>query len=782
MKNIKGTILGAFCIVIVISLISSAISFFGYRKVIESVNSIQVNKSNQDKVQELGQVWAERHQIVTGQLNSYNDEDSLELADMGKKLDSAAKELAKAKIDPEDSKVVKELIDLNKQYMDIYSSKIDADVKALGEKGISNFTGPIQSNYTEAVKVAEELEKDLALPLKEKAEKTLDDIIEINRVAGLINSDAHYMDNQFLEIKKLLADVLTGIEPAITGDGSTDVPRKDNGAKIEELEQRISAVAGSAQMVLENSQSVQGTDSVQDMKKVVNDLQVYRQLNEVTELINRNNVLLMYTASSFQDTSAEFGKNEKEIESQLTYLAKILLEKEKIEKLMELNKAVGNTSQEVYKRAEILKEGSISQGYKSLTELNKAFNDRTGKLTESFNHYFTDDIQTSEKIKQAIFWIFIGISLFSLIIGMLIAYLLSNKIAKPIHSLSSILASVEKGDLTVRAETASNKDIGELGKQVNSVLDGQQRMIEQFRDTTGEISRLKQRLASLVTHNRNSIRKLSGFSKPVIHEESAAALDTEGMISDVRTVSEQAQKAAADSIKAIEVAKSREKMVEEAGMFINSVNETVKSVASSIEKLESSSEKIGEITNTITQIASQTNLLALNAAIEANRAGQQGKGFAVVADEIRKLSNASNKSAGEIKEQIQEIQASINLAVEKMNLGVVGVEDGAARINEIREGIAEIIESVNQVADAIKASADKACIHYQTTRKFVEAVDSISRTASETASAERNIDSVIEMQGNTLSDLDDIYNLLHDASSELEGIAGSVKTQEIQGK
>lgn len=326
--------------------------------------------------------------------------------------------------------------------------------------------------------------------------------------------------------------------------------------------------------------------------------------------------------------------------------------------------------------------------------------------------------------------------------------------------------------MTVRAEIAASDDIGKLGEQVNNVIDGQQKMIEQFKDTGSEISTLKQRVKSLVDQNRTTMEKISA-SKTADREE--VVLDTESIISGVKTVSEQAQKAVGDSVRAVETAKLKEKTVEEAEMFISSVNETVQSIATSIENLESSSERIGEITNTITQIASQTNLLALNAAIEANRAGEHGKGFAVVADEIRKLSNLSNNSAAEIKEQIKEIQSSINAAVTKMNLGLLGVEDGAARINDVKKGIGEIIQSINNVSDTVKASAEKAYTHYQTAREFVDAVDKIACGVSIKSSESNDFDSIIQIQAKTLSDLDEISMLLQDASSDLFRISERVK-------
>ncbi len=773
MKNVKSTVIGAFSIVIVISLLSSAISFFGYNKVMDSVNNIQINKSNQDMLQELSELSSKRQQLATQSVTSMEYKDTKDFQAFGDSIDNIANKLLNAGISQADKETVQQLASINKKYADVYINTMSADLKAFDNKSIAGLSKNVQNLYEGIQKEQLEQKTQLVSVLETELNNLLSDIIEINRKLKLINSDSKEMDIDFVEVKNLLADVLSRLQ---TSGANAEIPEDENkelNNKIEALKQGITNVAADGRMILDNSE-VFGFDRVFNMKQLKTKLGQYQKLSDIIYLTAQNNSELMYSASAYDDRSSNINKNKAAIEQLLKELGDSGFNKEALDKIKNLHTEYTASAAEVQKRSVIMQKAAITNGYNSMTEMNREFTDDINKLRLSFNGYLAQDIKTSGQIKTAILWILIAITILSISVGMVLAFVLSRRITNPINSLAAILSRVEKGDLTVRADIKADGEIGGLSRKVNSVLDGQQKMVEQFRDTTNEISNLKQRLTVLVSQNRESVNKISNYRKSPV-QASGRSIDTESMITDVRSVSLQTQKAADDSKRAIELAKSREKTVEEAGVVINTVNETVKSIAASISKLEESSGKIGEITNTITQIASQTNLLALNAAIEANRAGQQGKGFAVVADEIRKLSNASNQSAGEIKSQIKEIQSSISFAVEKMNMGVVGVEDGASRINEVKEGISEIIESVNLVALTIKESADKAHDHYESTVQFIEAVDSMSKAVSETSAAGDNINDIIELQTNTLKDLDQISLLLHEASDDLKNISDRVR-------
>ena len=118
-----------------------------------------------------------------------------------------------------------------------------------------------------------------------------------------------------------------------------------------------------------------------------------------------------------------------------------------------------------------------------------------------------------------------------------------------------------------------------------------------------------------------------------------------------------------------------------------------------IAELERRAKDIGEITQTVSRISDQTNLLALNAAIEAARAGEHGRGFAVVADEVRTLAETSDKSAQEVQQLAESIQADVGGVVEALK------KAAETAANEAKAAAA-VIEALNARRDDMARIAE----------------------------------------------------------------------------
>jgi len=286
----------------------------------------------------------------------------------------------------------------------------------------------------------------------------------------------------------------------------------------------------------------------------------------------------------------------------------------------------------------------------------------------------------------------------SLLVGgalaLIVSFLISQRMCGRFARTVAAAREIAKGDLTGSLPAASGD---ELGKLIAAMGDMQQALRAAMRETTASAGAI----LDASTHLNTAVQQMDRSANIQSAAASAIAANVEELTVSINVVAERTGEASTLAAASDEQAGDGHGAIETLIAEIGEVASVVKSAAEQIAQLKDESGKISSIVSVIRDIANQTNLLALNAAIEAARAGEQGRGFAVVADEVRKLSERTALSTGEISRMVAAIQQSTGQVVEGVGNGVTLVDSSVAHAQRAGAAIAKLREMAQQVAAII---------------------------------------------------------------------------------
>lgn len=372
------------------------------------------------------------------------------------------------------------------------------------------------------------------------------------------------------------------------------------------------------------------------------------------------------------------------------------------------------------------------------------------------------------------------------LIAMIITYVFSLVISKPIIQVSNIARSIGEGDLTIdssKLNKINNKDeIGTLALSVKSMHDSLRALIKKVIEISNNVAASSEELYAAGEQVGEVAEQVGGAIQNVASgaeeqsaqvEESVSIIDELiERITDVENSSVEMTHSA-DSV--IEKIKSGNKTVDQSIAQVKVVKEDTSEVAEVIEQLGNTSAEIGNIVGIINNIASQTNLLALNAAIEAARAGEAGSGFSVVAEEIRVLAEDSSNATEKIAQLINQIQGNVNVVSGKMSTNINSVDESVSSIVEMGKDFEEIQTVTFSLKKIIENVSEHAREMSQGSKMVETTIRSIAAVSEEFAGNSQEVAASSEEQIAATEEIVSSSKQLADMSQELINIVNKFK-------
>jgi methyl-accepting chemotaxis protein len=371
-----------------------------------------------------------------------------------------------------------------------------------------------------------------------------------------------------------------------------------------------------------------------------------------------------------------------------------------------------------------------------------------------------------------------------LLIALIIVYLASSYITKPISNITNLMKKASSGDLTVVSNYSSNDELGVLSSEFNKMIDSIKVLILKIKDSSNIMAEASNSFAATIGETTKSIEEVANGIVNVTCNVNDQVTSVEKGFDVTNALSENIENMASNIKESMNQAGNVSEVNKEG---LNAIvmldnkseenNKVIQEIAFVMKDLNKKVSNINNIVNAITEISSQINLLSLNAAIEAARAGEAGRGFNVVAEEVRKLSANTDDATKEVKVIVDSIEGDMKKALDISNKLEIIMKDQKGAVDYTKDTFNNIDASVQNIVDKIHSINNGLSTVTESRDAVTTLMEGIAISSENLSSTSEEVSATTEEQTAAMNQINLLAENLNDMAQNLNDAVSTFKVE-----